>query len=437
MVSKKFSSAVTIVALLAVPAWSQHVDRLERERAQSMLREVASDVRQHYYDPKLHGVDWDGKVSAAEEAIANTKYSDDLYIQIAAVFETLGDSHTVFIPPSAPIPPEYGWRFQMVGTRCFVTHVRPRSDAEAKDVRPGEEVLTIDGFTPARESLSRMEYALNVLLPRTSLRVAFRDESGKIRQVDVATDVRDNKTIMDFDDMAGEDALRLRLEHEDERRLVRPEYKELGKKLMILKLPMFTAPFDARAMIENARNHDCLIIDLRGNPGGVESALQDLLSGFFADDVKIADRISRDATKPVVAKGSKHSAFTGKLIVLVDSDSASAAEAFARVVQIEKRGIVLGDRTAGNVMEAQYYPHASGTKPVYTYGSSITTADLIMADGKSLEHVGVTPDEIDIPTATDLANNRDPVMTRAAQLAGVTLSPEEAGKLFPYEWPTN
>jgi carboxyl-terminal processing protease len=127
--------------------------------------------------------------------------------------------------------------------------------------------------------------------------------------------------------------------------------------------------------------------------------------------------------------------FKGKLIVLVGKDSASASEIFARIVQMEKRGTVIGDRTAGAVMESMFHEVNSGFGNNLYAGASITMADVIMSDGKSLEKVGVTPDETVLPTGKDLAESKDPVLAYAAKLAGIDLTPEKAGTFFPYEWP--
>ncbi|MFY9743128.1 MAG: hypothetical protein WAK21_14080, partial [Candidatus Sulfotelmatobacter sp.] len=107
----------------------------------------------------------------------------------------------------------------------------------------------------------------------------------------------------------------------------------------------------------------------------------------------------------------------------------------ARIVQLEKRGVVIGDRSAGKVMESRVYSYSSGIDVVTFYGASITDANLLMSDGESLEHTGVTPDDTVLETADDLANGRDPALAHAAELAGVKITADQAGKLFPYEWP--
>jgi C-terminal processing protease CtpA/Prc len=108
--------------------------------------------------------------------------------------------------------------------------------------------------------------------------------------------------------------------------------------------------------------------------------------------------------------------------VLIDSDSASCSELFARVIQLESRGTVIGDRSSGSVMEARRYSESQGADTKVFYAFSVTDADLIMKDGKSLERVGVVPDELVLPTAKDVAEGKDPVLARAAELAGIHLN---------------
>jgi carboxyl-terminal processing protease len=186
--------------------------------------------------------------------------------------------------------------------------------------------------------------------------------------------------------------------------------------------------------MDKARKCKALILDLRGNGGGYEETLLRLIGNLFERDVTLGDAIERKGHKVIVAKTRGKDAFKGQLVVLVDSGSGSSAELLARVVQLEKRGTVVGDRSAGAVMRAQHISYTEGQDTVVFYGLSVTVADLIMTDGKSLEKVGVTPDELLLPTPEDLAAQRDPVLSRAAALIGIKLEAERAATLFPVEW---
>jgi carboxyl-terminal processing protease len=187
--------------------------------------------------------------------------------------------------------------------------------------------------------------------------------------------------------------------------------------------------------MEKVRKHKALILDLRGNRGGLVSNEIRMVSNFFDHEVKIGDSVSRKETKPRIAKPRESAkVFNGKLIILVDSRSASASEVFARTIQLEKRGTIIGDQTAGRVMTSHRYGgEVSIGLKVAPYGFTITTSDLIMSDGMSLEHRGVKPDEVRLPSPEDLAAGRDVVLSYAASLFGVTLDPVEAANLFRIE----
>jgi len=72
----------------------------------------------------------------------------------------------------------------------------------------------------------------------------------------------------------------------------------------------------------------------------------------------------------------------------------------------------MGDRTSGKVMRSRLYSHQIGLETQVFYGVSVTDADLVMSDGKSLEGVGVQPDQVAIPTAEDLREQKDSVLAR-------------------------
>ena len=412
---------------------SSKISKQDRDQVLAMLDSISADVKKHYYDAKLHGIDWDANIKNFREKIVNASSLNRGLSEVAAAVDVLNDSHTFFIPPPRPYKHDFGWQIAMVGQKCLVLRVRPQNDAENKGIRRGDQVLAINGFIPGRDNLWKLDYIFNILRPQPALHISLLSPSGENKNVELIAAMR---ALPKMTDLTGEgifDYIR-KLEYQEE--LGRMRYVETDDDLMILKFPEFAfTQFEVDSMMRKARKHKTLIIDLRGNPGGSVVTLNEFLGNLFDHDVKICDRVTRDNSKPQLAKSRKQNAFGGTLIVLVDSKSASASEVLARVVQIERRGTVLGDKSAGAVMEARHYPYHNGFETIVPYAASITEADLVMTDGRSLEHVGVLPDVLLVPTASDLAAGLDMVMARAVVLGGGKMTPEAANQLFPYEWP--
>jgi len=409
---------------------------MQREQSLGMLKDFAEAVRKNYYDSKLRGVDFEKRVKSEEDWIRQATHLGEALTAVAALVEPLQDSHTFFTPPDRPFRVDYGFVIQAIGQRFFVTALRPKTDAEAK-LKVGDEILTMEGFVPTRRTWWSMEHIFERVDPRPRLRFEVRGTDNVARRADVFPKVTRTSAQMDFTTASdGRDIWKMIREQETAWMLRQQRSWESGDAALIWKMPEFILTEDEMDhMIGLARKHKTLILDLRGNPGGSAVMLEQLVGSVMDRDVQIAKRVGGKLDlKPQEAKTRGKDAFTGKLIVLIDSRSASAAELFARVVQLEKRGVVIGDTSSGAVMEARFFFMSQGIDTKIFYGASITEADLIMADGRSLENNGVAPDEVVLPTTADLATGSDPVLSRAAELAGIKIDSAAAGKLFPIQW---
>jgi len=414
-------------------AQQQGMSSIDREQVAQMLRDARDEVKKHYYDPKIKGIDWDARYQKYAAQIPNARELGDGFRIVAGFLMGLDDSHTFFDPPHRKNEYDYGYLMGLVGDAALVTHVRPKSDAEAK-LHVGDQVLTINGIRVDRKGFHTVEYYFNNLAPQDSLRLIVQSPTGEQHRVIVNAAIKEGKQMLNYSDGGGSDLWDAIRHDENFIPAFREKIVENGD-VAIWRLPIFFAdPSEIVRFTAKARKHATLILDLRGNPGGSVDTLEFLAGALFGKEVKIADPVGRNAPKPIIAK---HVAdpFTGKLIVLVDGNSASAAEMLARVVQLEHRGIVIGDKSAGAVMEAKTFGDHQGTQFVTYYGFNVTVADVLMSDGKSLEKIGVIPDEPILPTAADVAVGRDPVLAHAAELAGLKLDPIAAGKMFPFEWP--
>ena len=428
------ATTILLACGLASSTAGQSFGSYDREAGRQMLKMIRLDIEKHYYDPAFRGIDLQERFTQADERIKNAKSNGEIFGIIAQALLDFDDSHLFFIPPARVAKVEYGWQMQAIGDKCYVLAVKPGSDAEAKGLKRGDLILSIDGFTPTREVMWKIQYYYYTLRPKPGMRLVVQSPEGAPRQVDVLAKIQPGKKQMDLTSWAG-DIKNLEIEAENEARLNRDRFYEKDN-VIIWKMPGFDIYDESEldSIMGRVKKHQALVLDLRGNGGGLVLMLKRLVGYFFEQDIKVSEMKYRKEVKTEMAESKGNRVFKGKLIVLIDSRSASASEIFSRVVQLEKRGIVVGDRSAGAVMQSRQHGHEVGLETISIYGASVTNADVIMKDGKSIEHVGVTPDELLLPTAADLAANRDPVLSRAAELAGLKLDPDAAGKLFPIEW---
>ncbi len=409
--------------------------KAERDQARTMLSDIKSDLQKYYYDPNLHGMNIEERFKQAEQKIDAAVSLAQLFGIVGQVLLDLNDSHTFFLPPGRTYTTDYGWSLKAIGDRVFATAIKPGSDAEAKGLKEGDEVHSIDGLALTRDNLWKIRYLYQAIRPRPGMRVAITKPDGKQEQLDLAAKVREGKKEINLTGSGqGYDMGDLIREAERAARLNRHRYYEV-EDVFIWKMPEFDLErIKVDDMMNKVKKRKALVLDLRGNPGGYEETMLRFIGNLFDRDIQLGELKRRKETKPMIAKSRGTDAFAGKVVILIDSDSGSAAELLSRVVQLEKRGVILGDRSSGAVMRSRVYSHTLGVDIFIPYAVSVTDADIVMTDGQSLEHTGVMPDEVILPTAADMAAGRDIALARALSIAGLNISPEKAGTLFPIEW---
>ncbi|MFA8019710.1 S41 family peptidase [Bremerella cremea] len=170
-----------------------------------------------------------------------------------------------------------------------------------------------------------------------------------------------------------------------------------------------------------------LVIDLRGNPGGLLTASVDMVDLFVEQGTIVSTR-GRNAREDFDYTAHMPGTWRVPLVVLIDSNSASASEIFAGAIRDHRRGTVVGQRSYGKGSVQGIFPLATGGT-----GLRLTTAKFFSPSGRAISRNGVTPDvSVRIAAKPDLeemkqafeaAPKGDPVMeagvVAARQLLGV------------------
>ena len=128
-----------------------------------------------------------------------------------------------------------------------------------------------------------------------------------------------------------------------------------------------------------------LILDLRGNPGGLVDEAVAVASEFIASGTVVRLRYPDGSEEAVpVLEGARATSLP--MVVLVDADTASAAEVVASALQDAGRAPVVGTSTFGTGTALHAYPLTDGSEMYIGY------AQWLSRDGRSVWHVGIVPD---------------------------------------------
>jgi carboxyl-terminal processing protease len=173
-----------------------------------------------------------------------------------------------------------------------------------------------------------------------------------------------------------------------------------------------TAELDAALESLYSRGMKSLVLDLRGNPGGLLTTCVEIADRFLPVGTIVSTR-GRLPADNMVEKATFARTWSMPLVVLIDGDSASASEIFAAAIQENRRGVVVGVKSYGKGSVQTHFPLNSIAGDL-----RITTALFYSPNGRRMAGEGVNPD-VEVSDRDGVANG-DRMLLEAERLAGST-----------------
>jgi carboxyl-terminal processing protease len=384
-------------------------------------------VRDTHFDRSFNGVDWDAARSEFRPKAAAAASPSELRQVLHSMLGRLGQSHFSVIPASAAAGSEgaagsatTGLDVRLVGAEVLVTAVEPGSGAAKAGVRPGWQ-LTAVGTRPVAELLEKLEGT-----PHDRMRAleAWRALQGRLRGSDGSV------VSVTFEDGTGTTVVKEITRWQQQGQAVtvgnlptmyvsvtsEKHQTPAGHAAGLIGFNVWMAAVDRpfQLAMDEYRQAAGIVIDLRGNPGGLAAMMMGLAGHFIPEPKSLGTMKSRDnelkfTVNPrlVSAAGERVKTYEGPVAILVDGLSASASECFTGGMQSLGRVRVFGEQTMGAALPSQFDKLPNGDVFIHA------TADFVTADGTRLEGRGVIPDVAVPLKRAELLGGRDAALQAA------------------------
>jgi carboxyl-terminal processing protease len=394
-------------------------------------------IHRTHWDTTFNGVDWRALGDSLRPRAAAAPTREALRTVLQELVTSLGQSHFAILPGDASPAVEadgdsddsgtVGVETRWIDDGHVIVHVVRGTPAERVGVRPGDRILAIDGkpVDGPRRAESSVDAdarrdaltAWRLLAPRLqgpvgqSVELTLDDATGARRDVRVER-IAPPGVATRFGQLPTQHvALNW------ERRLV--DGKQIGIIRFNVWMPVIARAFDVA--IDSLRSADAIVLDLRGNMGGVAGMSMGFAGHLIDSAVPVGVMTTRGHTmrftinpRRVSTAAERVAPFAGPVGVVVDALSASTTEIFVGGLQDLGRARVFGTQTAGQALPAVASRLPNGDVLYHAI------ADFRAPSGRALEGAGVTPDERIHPTRAALAAGADPALDRALGWAAAT-----------------
>ena len=329
----------------------------------------------------------------ADEADAEAR----VYGAIQGMLNSLNDPYTVFMETeeTEEFSQSIEGRFEGVGMEVgireeILTVISPlkNSPAEEAGVRSGDKIITVDGK-------STEDMSLNQAVSR------IRGERGTEVTLEIIRQREDEPLEISI------------IRSEIDMPILSTEQKDNG--IFVIKIHTFTGnvmnKFEQAVKEFQDSNSDKMIIDLRGNAGGLLGASVEVLSHLLPQGSVLLQEDHSGQQGEVYRSKGYGSIDTNEvpIAVLVDRGSASASEILAGALQDHQAATVIGETTFGKG-SIQKVENMSGGASL-----KVTVAEWLTPEGRSFEKEGIEPNIKVERTVEDIDADRDPQMDRAVE----------------------